>query len=116
VPLGRPAADRSCFIVVGQRGRRCRGSLQAQRQVAIVGPDCCAETRQNNGLRAPCATGINIAQQLSTTNMVVPGRVETMISLWWALLAFWAGGFAGVLLVALMLVSREAFGSGSTAD
>jgi hypothetical protein len=39
-----------------------------------------------------------------------------MISLWWALLAFWAGGFAGVLLVALMLVSRQAFGSGSTAD
>jgi hypothetical protein len=43
-------------------------------------------------------------------------RAEKMISLWWALVAFWVGGFAGVLLVALMLVSRAAFGSGSAAD
>jgi hypothetical protein len=39
-----------------------------------------------------------------------------MISLWWALLAFWAGGFAGVLLVSLMLVAREPFSSGSATD
>jgi hypothetical protein len=44
------------------------------------------------------------------------GRNKKMISLWWALVAFWVGGFAGVLLVALMLVSRAAFGSGSAAD
>jgi len=39
-----------------------------------------------------------------------------MISLWWALLAFWAGGFVGVLLVSLMLVAREPFSSGSATD
>jgi hypothetical protein len=72
---------------------------------------------QNNALRSTLRLGINIAQRgLSTTSTNVPRRVATMISLWWALLAFWAGGFAGVLLVALMLVSRQAFGSGSTAD
>jgi hypothetical protein len=54
---------------------------------------------------------------LSTTTSVNGlGRNNKMISLWWALVAFWMGGFAGVLLVALMLVSRAAFGSGSAAD
>jgi hypothetical protein len=54
--------------------------------------------------------------RLSTTTTVdIVGR-KKMISLWWALVAFWVGGFAGVLLVALMLVSRAAFGSGSAAD